>query len=168
MRLLRVLGGSIVPLLGVVVASPACDRSSTPSVAGDAAPIITSSPIDASVAAEPKQAPPPEAPLASDPFGTMRSSTKGGCRILQDRHVSDKDVRTSFVDGDDLLAIVNRSPQGSLGPDWAPSDLVDLQSGKSLTSPDCEKYQCLRKEAAGALGELMAEMKKLGFPGKVE
>ncbi len=160
---LRVLG-SLVFALGLIAA---CDRERAPTVA-DAAPIITSSPIDASVAVEPKQSAPPEAPLKTDPFGTARSSSKAGCRILHERHVADKDVRTSFVDGDDLLAIVNRSPQGSLAPDWAPSDLVDLQSGKPLTSSECEKYQCLRREAAAALAELMGEMKKLGFPGKVE
>jgi zinc D-Ala-D-Ala carboxypeptidase len=163
---LRVLC-SIIGLLGVI--TPACGRATNGADgAPDAAPVTSSATLDAAV--EPKQAPPPapEPPPKSDPFGTARSSTKAGCRLLSERHVADKDVRTSFVDGDDLLAIVNRSPTGQLAPDWAPSDLVDLRNGKPLTSSECEKFQCLRKEAAGALDELLAEMKKLGFPGKVE
>jgi D-alanyl-D-alanine carboxypeptidase len=84
------------------------------------------------------------------------------------KHVTDRDLRTSFVSGDDLLAIVNRSPQGQLAPDWAPDDLVDLRSGQSTPASECDKVQCLRKETAAALGELLGEMKKRGFPGKVE
>src|SRR5688572_3093841 len=158
---LRVLG-SLVSVFALVVA---CGRSSGPdgSNSPDASPILTSSPLgsaSANASTEPKQSPPPvpEPPLASDPFGTARSSTKAGCRILAERHVAEKDVRTSFVDGDDLLAIVNRSPTGQLAPDWAPSDLVDLRNGKSLSASECEKFQCLRKDAASALDELMAEM----------
>lgn len=103
-----------------------------------------------------------------EPYGHAHLSTRAGCSILGDRHVSDPDVKTSFVDGDDLLAIVNRSPTGQLAPDYAPRDLVDIRNGKALPASECEKYQCLRTEAAGALGDLLAEMKKQGFPGKVE
>jgi D-alanyl-D-alanine carboxypeptidase len=54
---------------------------------------------------------------------------------------------TSFVDGDDLLAPVNRSPLGSLPPDYVPSDLVDRRGVK------------LRKDAADAFDELFAAMR---------
>lgn len=103
-----------------------------------------------------------------DPFGRARTAARTYCSGVAGRHVTDRDLRTSFVSGDDLLAIVNRSPQGQLAPDWSPADLVDLRTGQSAAASDCDKVQCLRKEAAGALGELLAEMKKRGFPGKVE
>jgi len=90
------------------------------------------------------------------------------CSAIAGKHVSERDLRTSFVDGDDLLALVNRSPTGQLAPDWAPTDLVEIESGKPKAAADCDKVQCLRKEAASALGELFAEMKKRSFPGKVE
>jgi zinc D-Ala-D-Ala carboxypeptidase len=107
-------------------------------------------------------------PLEVDPFGKARLAPKTLCSGVAGKHVSDRDLRTSYVSGEDLLAIVNRSPTGQLAPDWAPSDLVDLRSMQSVSASDCEKVQCLRKEAAGALGELFGEMKKRGFPGKVE
>jgi zinc D-Ala-D-Ala carboxypeptidase len=106
-------------------------------------------------------------PASTDPFGLQRISPKAGCSALGD-HVAEPDQKASFVDGDDLLAIVNRSPTGQLAPDWAPSDLVDIRTGKPSSTADCEKVQCLRREAAAALDELLADMKKEGFPGKVE
>lgn len=104
---------------------------------------------------------------ATDPFGHARVSARTACAALAE-HVSERDMRTSFVDGNDLLAIANRSPTGALAPDWAPADLVDVRNGKAATASECEKLHCLRREAASALGELMTEMKRLGFPGHVE
>jgi len=104
---------------------------------------------------------------AREPFGPARLAPRVLCSGVAGR-VADKDLRTSFVDGNDLLALMNRSPTGQLAPDWAPTDLVDLQSGQARTAAECERTLCLRKEAASALGELLAEMKKRGFPGKVE
>jgi D-alanyl-D-alanine carboxypeptidase len=109
-----------------------------------------------------------ESSSAADPFGVARLAARVSCSGVAGRHVADKDLRTTFVDGDDLLAIVNRSPTGVLASDWAPSDLVDLQSGKPRAAGECDKVQCLRKEAASALESMMGEMKKRGFPGKVE
>jgi zinc D-Ala-D-Ala carboxypeptidase len=138
-------------------ASPAPDASATTSAAVlDAAPEAAAPPSDAGVTA------------SADPFGHARTAPRTYCSGVAGKHVTDRDLRTSFVSGDDLLAIVNRSPTGQLAPDWAPSDLVDLRSGQSTTASECEKVQCLRKEAASALGELLGEMKKRGFPGKVE
>ncbi|HVH45197.1 MAG TPA: M15 family metallopeptidase [Labilithrix sp.] len=103
-----------------------------------------------------------------DPYGPARVSTRASCGVLGADHVSERDLKTSFVDGNDLLAIVNRSPTGQLAPDYAPSDLVDIRTGKPLSASECEKFQCLRREAATALDELLAQMKKAGFAGKVE
>ncbi|MBX3234090.1 MAG: M15 family metallopeptidase [Labilithrix sp.] len=140
------------------------DAGAPPSEA--AAPVVAR--VDAGVDAaaiavvEDAAAPPPE-----DPFGRPRVAARAGCGALG-AGVAKKDVETSFVDGDDLLAIVNRSPTGSLAPDYAPSDMVDIRNGKPKTAAECEAVQCLRKDAAAALDEVLAAMKKAGFPGKVE
>jgi D-alanyl-D-alanine carboxypeptidase len=105
---------------------------------------------------------------AAEPFGHARTAPRTLCSGVAGTHVTERDLRTSFVSGDDLLALVNRSPQGQLASDWAPGDLVDLRSGQSVAAGECDKVQCLRKEASSALGELLGDMKKRGFPGKVE
>ena len=121
--------GRVVPLLLLA----ACARTSHAEPPNDAAPAPAASTflavIDASARAE-----------ATDPFGLRRDSPKAGCSALAG-HVADPDQKASFVDGDDLLAIVNRSPTGLLAPDWAPSDLVDIQTGKPASPSDCEKVQ---------------------------
>jgi D-alanyl-D-alanine carboxypeptidase len=108
----------------------------------------------------------------AQPFGTLKTYTKNVCRALlgSGKHrVAERDLRSYFVDGDDPLALVNRSPTGVLPPDYAPSDLVDLRTQKAVASEkDCEKVQCLRKDAAAALADMMAAMAKQGFPGHVE
>ncbi len=81
-------------------------------------------------------------------------------------HVADVDLRSSFVDGDDLLALVNRSPTGGLSPDYVPGDLVDIRTLKK--EKFCDAVQCLRLEAATALKDLLAVMKTQGFQGRVE
>ena len=106
--------------------------------------------------------------LSAEPFGHARSAPRTLCSGVAGKHVTERDLRTSFVSGDDLLALVNRSPQGQLASDWSPTDLVDLRTGQPTQAGDCDKVQCLRKEAAGALTELLGDMKKRGFPGKVE
>ncbi|MCL2723284.1 MAG: M15 family metallopeptidase [Polyangiaceae bacterium] len=106
--------------------------------------------------------------LATDPFGAPHVADRVMCSGIAGKHLADRDLRTSFVEGDDLLALVNRSPTGALAPSFAPSDLVELRSGKSMTARDCDKTLCLRKEAASALEDLMREMKQRGFAGKVE
>ena len=108
------------------------------------------------------------AAVAAEPFGHARTAPRTLCSGVAGKHVTERDLRTSFVSGDDLLALVNRSPQGQLAPDWSPTDLVDLRTGQATAAGECDKVQCLRKEAAGALGELLGDMKKRGFPGKVE
>jgi D-alanyl-D-alanine carboxypeptidase len=77
------------------------------------------------------------------------------------------DTRVAFVDGDDLLALVNRSPTGALPPDYAPTDLVDLKDGKPRTAARCEGRTCLRREAAAALGAMLDRMRADGVEGDV-
>lgn len=168
-------------VFGVLATAPllivlACGRRASDAGA-DAMPTTTAASLDAAVqsratpdaaAAKPALMSALDAGTAVDPFGHPRASTRASCAILGGRHVAELDQKTSFVDGDDLLAIVNRSPTGQLAPDYAPSDLVDIRNGKPLPASECEKFQCLRREAAAALDELLAAMKKEGFPGKVE
>jgi LAS superfamily LD-carboxypeptidase LdcB len=166
-------------VLSFAMACSSCSRGGAGS--GDGTPAAkeaattSSATLDAAAAAVSAAVPAPPAlaraaatSAAADPFGVARASTRAFCAVLGGRHVADADLKTSFVDGDDLLAIVNRSPTGQLAPDYAPTDLVDIRTGKALPVSECEKFQCLRREAAAALDELMARMKKEGFPGKVE
>jgi D-alanyl-D-alanine carboxypeptidase len=106
------------------------------------------------------------------PFGSMKTYDKSVCRALMGagkHRVAERDLRSYFVDGDDPLALVNRAPTGVLPPDYTPSDLVDLRTQKPVASEkDCEKVQCLRKDAAAALADMMAAMAKQGFPGHIE
>lgn len=144
---------------------PSVDAAVAPSV--DAAP----SPADASIAEAGVDASTDAAiatvPVSVDPFGVAKTATRAGCSALGN-NVAKADILTSFVDGDDLLALVNRSPTGTLPPDYAPSDLVDIQSKKAQSPSNCETVQCLRKDAATALDTILAGMKTAGFPGKVE
>jgi zinc D-Ala-D-Ala carboxypeptidase len=173
--------------LVLVAALAACSRGGSGSSSeaeagsGGALALLSSSSstngalLDAAAAAAPAKpkpqaatTPPDAGAMSVDPFGVASTSSRAGCAALGGKHVSDADLKTSFVNGDDLLAIVNRSPQGQLPPEYAPSDLVDLRNGKPLSASECEKFQCLRREAASALEELMKKMKDEGFPGKVE
>jgi D-alanyl-D-alanine carboxypeptidase len=168
-------GPAVVGALGLLAAA-ACSRASSQPADTDAATPTSAATILADSATPAVSPSPPatttvaavDAGSASDPFGIARTSPRIRCGGVAGRHVADKDLLTTFVNGDDLLAIVNRSPTGVLAPDWAPSDLVELQSGTPKSASECDKVQCLRKEAAAGLVELMAEMKKRGFPGKVE
>jgi D-alanyl-D-alanine carboxypeptidase len=154
------------PIAAIVVA---CSTKPVPVVDALAPPVV-----DAAAPPPPHDAEAPlvivdaaAAPEAADPFGVAKTAARAGCAVL-DGHVAKKDIETSFVDGDDLLALVNRSPTGSLSPDYAPTDMVDVRNGKAQTAADCEKTQCLRKDTATALNELLDEMKKAGWAGHVE
>jgi D-alanyl-D-alanine carboxypeptidase len=79
------------------------------------------------------------------------------------------DTRLAFVDGDDWLALVNRSPTGALAPDYAPSDLVDLRDGRPRKAAECSgARECLREDAAKALARMLAAMKADGLEGRVQ
>lgn len=68
------------------------------------------------------------------------------------------------VDGDDLLALVNRTPLGALPHDYAPADLVDLATMRPARPSQCvpPQRQCLRAEAARAYQALEAAMRAAG------
>ncbi len=98
------------------------------------------------------------------------------CRGLGERDsggrwISADDLGTTLgpVRGDDLLALVNRSPRFGLDPAWAPDDLVDLATGRPSDPEDCQPpdRQCMRREAAEALGRMLAAMAREGVPGFV-
>lgn len=150
----------------------ACDKAVPPAPVADAdaAPLTTIASLDATAPASSTTATSASVKpvVAGGSFGTAKAASRVGCAAVAGRHISEKDLKTSYVDGDDLLALVNRSPQGQLPPDYAPNDMVDIRTGKPASASECEKLHCLRKDAASALEALMAEMKKQGFPGKVE
>jgi D-alanyl-D-alanine carboxypeptidase len=114
----------------------------------------------------------PQTALPKDPYGAMKESARIACAVLskgaQKNFLAPRDLKASFVDGDDLLALVNRSPQGALAPDYAPTDMVDIVKFQPRSPADCEKYQCLRKDAASAMKELLAAMARAGVPGHIE
>lgn len=83
--------------------------------------------------------------------------------------MSAADTRVAFVDGDDWLALVNRSPTGALPPDYAPSDLVDLRDGSPRTPGECGgARECLRGEAALGLRKMLDEMRAESLEGHVQ
>lgn len=71
----------------------------------------------------------------------------------------------SLVDGDDLLALVNRTPAGALPPDYAPTDLIDLATMRPARWWECTppRAQCLRREAAEAYARLETTMRDAGL-----
>ena len=118
-------------------------------------------------------APSSAAPL---PFPSARHFERGICSAIAPggefpgNFLSTHDLTTSFVDGDDLLALVNRSPYGTLAADYAPSDLVQLYTLRPVTAVECETRTgpCLRREAAVHVKEMLAAMRAKGFIGRVE
>ncbi len=102
-------------------------------------------------------------------YGTRRDSESAGCDLARGRNFVGKvDRRAFFVDGDDMLALVNRAPTGGLSPDFAPSDLVDMVTLEPADKKACEKRVCLRKAAAEALRELLTAMRARNVAGSVE
>ncbi len=119
--------------------------------------------------------PPASAPAsASAPFGTSAPVPRYTCpQVLSGgpfrSFIATPDTRVSFVAGDDLLALVNRSPTGALPPGYAPTDLVDLRDGKPRTQAECESARpCLRDEAAKALARMLEQMRSDGVRGHVQ
>ncbi len=74
-----------------------------------------------------------------------------------------------FVDGDDLLTIVNRSPRFVLSPDYAPDDLIEIETGEPHTADECTPAHrhCLRREAAESLRLMLESMAATGHVGHV-
>lgn len=103
---------------------------------------------------------PPAAPALHPRCGHLVRADRDG------RFVARADLlRTSgHVDGDDLLALVNRTPLGALPHDYAPRDLVDLATMRPARPSSCvpPQRQCLRAEAARAYRGLEAAMREAG------
>lgn len=108
------------------------------------------------------------APAAS--FGDPREFAGSICSYLLKGtfRVAERDLRTSFVDGDDPLALINRSPTGALAPDYAPSDLISFAPRKPRTAKECESLQCLRKDAMAGFDALTGAMRSAGFQASLQ
>lgn len=110
------------------------------------------------------------------PFPSARHFERGICSAIAPggefpgNFLAARDLTTSFVDGDDLLALVNRSPYGTLAADYAPSDLVQVFTLRPVSAVECETRTgpCLRREAATQVKEMLAAMRAKGFIGRVE
>lgn len=107
-------------------------------------------------------------------FGTPTAIDDYTCPVVRRggpfrSFLSTADTRWAFVDGDDWLALVNRSPTGALRPDYAPSDLVDVKDLSPRKPAECEgAHECLRKDAAGGLHAMLDAMRAAGMEGKVQ
>ncbi len=127
------------------------------------------------VAGDLKSKAPPAAAPAPDPapFGSATPIPRYGCPVIQRggafrSFLAAADTRFAFVDGDDALALVNRSPTGALPPGYAPSDLVDVHDGKVRSPAQCDSAKvCLRRDAATALDGLLGEMRAAKVPASV-
>ncbi len=127
--------------------------------------------LDAGVPSRPTRAPqrtiartPPRADQ-SQPCETLVHMDRTGCWV----HREDVLPAYGFVDGDDLLTLVNRSPRFVLSPEYAPTDLVEVDTGLPHTPEECVPghLQCLRSEAAGALRLMLDAMANAGHEGYV-
>jgi LAS superfamily LD-carboxypeptidase LdcB len=102
-------------------------------------------------------------------YGPARNHGLVACTIRKNQYfIASEDQQFSYVDKTDWLALVNRSPMGTLAPDDLPTDLVDIRTLEAASSAACEAKPCLRKDAAVAMKELLADMNTRGFPGVVE
>jgi D-alanyl-D-alanine carboxypeptidase len=107
------------------------------------------------------------------PFGSATPISRYGCPVIQHggafrSFLAAGDTRFAFVDGDDALALVNRSPTGALPLAYAPSDLVDLRDGHPRTPGECDSaHECLRRDAWTALTSMLGEMRTEKIPGSV-
>jgi D-alanyl-D-alanine carboxypeptidase len=141
-----------------------------PSVSG-----VSASGASASPAAESSST--ADAAVVSDagaaPFGEPVSIAHYTCPSLRrggafHSYLAAADTATAFVRGDDWLALVNRSPTGALAPDYAPDDLVDLKDGARREPSECEGRECLRKDAADAVSQMLVAMGDDGVPARVQ
>jgi D-alanyl-D-alanine carboxypeptidase len=107
------------------------------------------------------------------PFGEPVPIARYTCPSLRrggafHSYLAAADTATAFVRGDEWLALVNRSPTGALAPDYAPDDLVDLKDGSPRKPAECEGRECLRKDAADAVAEMLRAMADEGVPARVQ
>jgi D-alanyl-D-alanine carboxypeptidase len=149
----------------------ACNRSSSTSAAAAATESAPARALASATALADASAPDASNPF---PFGEPTPIAKYACPLVLNggpyrSFLSAGDTRVAFVDGDDLLALVNRSPTGALSPDYAPSDLVDIRDLSVRSVRECDgAHTCLRRDAAVALQKMLDAMKVAGMPGRVE
>lgn len=154
--------------LCAAMAIDGCDKPTVTIALEAAAPAATAEVVAMDASADAAQAEASDAGVAS--FGEPREFAGSICSYLLKGtfRVTERDLRTSFVDGDDPLALVNRSPTGALAPDYAPSDLVSFAPRKPRTAVECESVQCLRKDAMTGFDALTAAMRSAGFHASLE
>jgi D-alanyl-D-alanine carboxypeptidase len=112
------------------------------------------------------------APTLANPFGIATPIPRYGCPVVQRgggfrSYLAAADTKLAFVEGDEALALVNRSPTGALPPAYSPTDLVDLRDGRPRSASSCESGECLRRDAAGALKGMLTEMRSAKVTGYV-
>jgi D-alanyl-D-alanine carboxypeptidase len=154
-----------IVVLALVLAST-CHKDSAPrSDAG----------VGSAISSVPVSAPGPVPALASAPAPALTSHAipKYTCsQVLRrgafPRFLSSADTRLAFVEGEDLLALLDRAPTGALPPDYAPSDLVDFYDFSPRKPSECDTHACLRRPAAEALRAMFADLKKDGLVGRAE
>jgi zinc D-Ala-D-Ala carboxypeptidase len=161
---------SLVPVLLATCHRPASSTSTTSASTSASASTPSPSlppPVDAA-------SPDSSASSSPFPFGAPSPISKYACAVVLSggpfhSFLSASDTRVAFVDGDDLLALVNRSPTGALSPDYAPRDLVDIRDLSPRSAGECDgAHTCLRRDAAVALRSMLDAMKAAGMPGRVE
>lgn len=105
------------------------------------------------------------APMAAA-CGALRTPDDGGHFIARE----DFTPPVAVVDGNDLLALVNRSPRWVLAPGYAPTDLLDVATMRPAPASTCTppERQCLRREAAQAFQRLAAAMRQAGHQPKLD
>jgi D-alanyl-D-alanine carboxypeptidase len=109
--------------------------------------------------------------------GGARSTMPAACGLLRvpddgGHFIAAEDFTppVPVVDGDDLLALVNRSPRWVLASSYAPTDMVDLVTGRPTPASLCVPPDrlCLRREAARAYTLMAAAMRAAGHAPKVD
>ncbi len=163
----------IFRLLALLVLTRACERGLASRT--DAAPAEIAAAAGATTTgAPPAAAPAPVVTATPFPFGPPSPIARYTCASVVSggafhSYLAAPDTRVAYVDGDDFLALVNRSPTGALPPTYAPSDLVDLHDGSSRTATACEAAgTCLRRDAASALAHMLEQMRLDGVEGRVQ
>jgi D-alanyl-D-alanine carboxypeptidase len=117
---------------------------------------------------------PPSPAHAPFPYGSPSAVERYTCPAILGggefrAFLAGGDTHVSFIDGDNLLALVNRSPTGALSPMYAPVDLVDLRDERPRSPSECEStHPCLRREAARALHRMLDDMRGEGLKGVVQ
>lgn len=148
----------------------------TLSRSNDAQPAIATRPIETLPGARAEQhtQPAPERPVTEERHASFSDNGASVCRAMiqpdRDRKfIARADAQRSTVDGARLDAMVSRGAAASLSSSWEPDDLVELPSLRAISARECSHRgaQCLRREAALALTQMLAAMRADGVAGAV-